>query len=291
MTQFNYTEFLKEGGIEKNLQEAGDFGNDPQDRYNYARKFTADLPDTARTEQLLDNLEDALEDYKMTDDVIEFDRAFVEIMIALGKENELMEGESLINPEAEEIEATDLDAAADYFDSLAENDDALDEVINEGTWSYGSENQMIKALEEMNAMMMHSDPRQLKAGLDAMDNALYRIFGDDDFHDSLGAAQDFAAKGDLDRAKNALTDAMAVGEKMIKDIHGMEDDLEENDMALDEIIGEEKESLTQQIMKKYPKKYKDEKAVKAAARELMKDPKYKANRGIFPVLYALLKGK
>jgi len=163
--------------------------------------------------------------------------------------------------------------------------------LNEGTWSYGSENQMIKALEEMNAMLMHSDPRQLKAGLDAMDNALYRIFGDDDFHDSLGAAQDFAAEGDLDRAKNALSDTMGIGDRMIASIHGMDGDLEENDMALDEIIGEEKESLTQQIMKKYPKKYKDEKAVKAAAKELMKDPKYKANRGIFPVLYALLKGK
>ena len=67
---FNYTKFLKEGGIEKNLQEAGDFGNDPQDRYNYARKFTADLPDTARTEQMIQNLEDALEDYKMTDDEV-----------------------------------------------------------------------------------------------------------------------------------------------------------------------------------------------------------------------------
>jgi len=163
--------------------------------------------------------------------------------------------------------------------------------LNEGTWSYGSENDMMKALEEMNAMLMHSDPRQLKAGLDAMDNALYRIFGDDDFHDSLGAAQDFAAEGDLDRAKNALSDTMGIGDRMIAKIHGMDGDLEENDMALDEIIGEEKESLTQQIMKKYPKKYKDEKAVKAAAKELMKDPKYKANRGIFPVLYALLKGK
>jgi len=128
---FNYTKFLKEGGIEKNLQEAGDFGNDPQDRYNYVRKFTADLPDTARTEQMLDNLDDALKDYKMTDEVGEFDQAFVDIMIALGKENELMEGESLINPEAEEIEATDLDAAADYFDSLAENDDVLDEMLDE----------------------------------------------------------------------------------------------------------------------------------------------------------------
>ena len=121
---FNYTKFLKEGGIEKNLQEAGDFGNDPQDRYNYARKFTADLPDTARTEQLLSNLEDALEDYKMTDEVGEFDRAFVEIMIALGKENELMEEDT-----GEEIDPDyDLEEADD---SLAENDDVLDEILDE----------------------------------------------------------------------------------------------------------------------------------------------------------------
>ena len=134
---FNYTKFLKEGGIEKNLQEAGDFGNDPQDRYNYVRKFTADLPDTARTEQMIQNLDDALEDYKMTDEVGEFDQAFVDIMKALGKENELREGESLTNPEAEEIEASDLDAAADYFDSLAENDDVLDEMIDEGDFQVG----------------------------------------------------------------------------------------------------------------------------------------------------------
>ena len=111
--------------------------------------------------------------------------------------------------------------------------------LQEGTWSYGSENDMMKALEEMNAMMMHSDPRQFKAGIEAMEKALYEIFGSDDFHDYLGNAQDFAAEGDLDRAKNALTDAMGIGEKMIKDIHGMEDDLEENDKALDEIINEE----------------------------------------------------
>ena len=240
------------------------------------------------------------------------------------------------------------------------------EFLNEGTWSYGSENQMIKALEEMNAMMMHSDPRQLKAGLDAMDNALYRIFGDDNFHDEFSNAKSYAAEGDLDRAKNALGDAMAIGKKMIKDIHGMEDGLEENDSALDEIIdgekeevteakvfdnidmmldkaavhmsadevlqnlvgefqiisggtqilnmalknimadaglmeendttldeiiGEQKESLTKQIMKKYPKKYKDEQAVKDAAKELMKNPKFKAKGGIGPVLQSLLKGK
>ncbi len=227
----------------------GNFGNDPQDRYNYARKFTADLPDTARSEYLVSNLEDALEDYKLTDEVGEFDQAFVDIMKALGKEKEL--SEDLFSPnemsamaiEKEMAEGkgipdvnTDFSVGTDFSDDLSENDEALDEVINEGTWSYGSENDMMKALEEMNAMLMHSDPRQLKAGLDAMDNALYRIFGDDDFHDSLGVAQDFAAEGDLDRAKNALSDAMGIGDRMIAKIHGM-------DGYLDEVINEAKPNL------------------------------------------------
>tara|TARA_R100001480_G_scaffold111748_2_gene112795 strand:- start:131 stop:766 length:636 start_codon:yes stop_codon:yes gene_type:complete len=59
-----------------------------------------------------------------------FDFYFVETMKALGLENELMEAEdSLINPEAEEIEDDDLAAAADYYDSLAENDNILDEFL------------------------------------------------------------------------------------------------------------------------------------------------------------------
>ena len=59
-----------------------DFGNDPEDRYKYARKFTADLPDTARSEYLVSALDDALEDYRLTDEVGEFDQAFVDIMKA-----------------------------------------------------------------------------------------------------------------------------------------------------------------------------------------------------------------
>ena len=110
--------------------------------------------------------------------------------------------------------------------------------LNEGTWSLGTPSQMVKALEEMNAMMMHSDPRQFKAGLEAMDNALYRIFGDDQFHDEFSNAKSLAAEGDLDRAKNALTDAMGIGAGMLKDIHQMEGDLEENDAVLDEVIEE-----------------------------------------------------
>ena len=140
------------------------------------------------------------------------------------------------------------DGSKDPFDSGEEaegdnQEDIEESSLKEGTWSYGSENQMIKALEEMNAMMMHSDPRQFKAGIEAMEKALYKIFGSDDFHDYLGNAQDFAAEGDLDRAKNALTDAMGIGDRMLRDFHGMEGDIYENDKALDEIINEAKPNL------------------------------------------------
>jgi len=120
----------------------GNFGNDPQDRYNYARKFTADLPDTARSEYLVSNLEDALEDYKLTDEVGDFDQAFVDIMKALGKEKELSEELATPNEmsamaiEKEMAEGipdvnTDFSVDTDFSADLSENDDALDEVINE----------------------------------------------------------------------------------------------------------------------------------------------------------------
>ena len=99
MAQFNYTKYLKEGGVEKYLMEA-DFGNDPQSRYNYIRPLMSRLPDSARTEALIDGMEDGLRE----DDKGLFDYYFVEAMKALGLENELMEADSLINPEAEEIE-------------------------------------------------------------------------------------------------------------------------------------------------------------------------------------------
>ena len=127
MAQFDYTKFLKEGGVEKYLMEVN-FGNDLQSRYDYIRPLMSKLPDSARTETLIDGMEDGLRE----DDKTMFDYYFVEAMKELGLESELMEAEdSLINPEAEEIEATDLDAAADYFDSLVENDDVLDEMLDE----------------------------------------------------------------------------------------------------------------------------------------------------------------
>ena len=134
MEKFDYKGFLKEGGIEKYLLEEN-FGNDIESRYQFVRPLMSRLPDTAYTESLIDGMEEG----RAGDDKVMFDFYFVEAMKALGLESELMEAESLINPEAEEIDDDDLGAAADYFDSLAENDDVLDEMLDEGKYNIGDE--------------------------------------------------------------------------------------------------------------------------------------------------------
>ena len=132
MAQFDYKGFLKEGGIEKYLIEEN-FGNDIESRYQFIRPLMSRLNDSARTEMLIDGMEEA----RAEDNKAAFDFYFVEAMKELGLEDELMEADSLINPEAEEIDAEDLDAAADYFDSLEENDDVLDEMLAETKFEIG----------------------------------------------------------------------------------------------------------------------------------------------------------
>ena len=172
MKEFNLSKW-KQFIIEEAVVADGNFGNDIEDRYAYIRPLMADLPDTARTETLIDGMEDGLRE----DDKELFDYYFVEAMKALGLEHQLMddgeiegpgiedltpdpalgpnpsfveEGEdSLINPEAEEIEDDDLAASADYFDSLAENDDVLDEILNEADFKEGDKVTMKQGGEEM----------------------------------------------------------------------------------------------------------------------------------------------
>ena len=72
---FNYKEFLKEGGIEKYLLEE-QFGNDIESRYNFVRPLMSRLPDSARTEAMIDGMEEARDE----DDKMAFDFYFVETM-------------------------------------------------------------------------------------------------------------------------------------------------------------------------------------------------------------------
>ena len=101
---FDFKKFLKEGGVEKYLLEA-QFGNDIESRYQYIRPLMSRLPDSARTEAMIDGMEEA----RAEDDKMAFDFYFVETMKMLGLETELME--------------------ADIFDNLAENDKVLDEFL------------------------------------------------------------------------------------------------------------------------------------------------------------------
>lgn len=138
---FNYKEFLKEGGIEKYLLEE-QFGNDIESRYNFVRPLMSRLPDSARTEAMIDGMEEARDE----DDKMAFDFYFVETMKMLGLEDELMEpgdDEPITPPGPEDMPGakvspfvTDKELANIFVregeeDELTENDDVLDEMLDE----------------------------------------------------------------------------------------------------------------------------------------------------------------
>jgi hypothetical protein len=111
MAQFDYKGFLKGGGVERYLLEEN-FGNDIESRFQYIRPLMVRLDDTARTEAMIDGMEEA----RAEDDKMAFDFYFVETMKMLGLDSELME-----------------------VDNLEENDDVLDEMLDEGNIKVGDE--------------------------------------------------------------------------------------------------------------------------------------------------------
>ena len=149
---FNFKKFLKEGGVEKYLLEA-QFGNDIESRYQYIRPLMSRLPDSARTEAMIDGMEEA----RAEDDKMAFDFYFVETMKMLGLETELMEADSLINPEAEEIEDDDLAAAADFYDSLAENDNILDEFLQMPAQEEEEEGAEVEVLDDVEELEIEKE--------------------------------------------------------------------------------------------------------------------------------------
>tara|TARA_B100000035_G_C20999140_1_gene554008 strand:- start:259 stop:1116 length:858 start_codon:yes stop_codon:yes gene_type:complete len=168
MKEFNLAKW-RQFIIEEASVADGNFGNDIEDRYAYIRPLMSRLPDTARTETLIDFMEDGLRE----DDKEMFDYGFIEAMKMLGLEDQLMDDGEMEDPgiedlmpdpalgpnpsfveeaegeetdymkrrrkmsdyyvdnEADEIDIEDLEAAADFFDNLDENDGVLDEMIGE----------------------------------------------------------------------------------------------------------------------------------------------------------------
>ena len=138
---FDFKRFLAEGGVEKYLLEA-QFGNDIDSRYEYIRPLMSRLPDSARTEAMIDGMEEA----RAEDDKMAFDFYFVETMKMLGLEDELMEPDDDITPPGYEdmpgakvppfITDKEFQARANAF-ALEENDDVLDEMLAEAEFEVG----------------------------------------------------------------------------------------------------------------------------------------------------------
>ena len=120
--------------------------------------------------------------------------------------------------------------------------------IKEGTWSLGSAQNMEAALTQLQGMMREDNPAAWMQAFEDLDSILYRVFGDDSFHDYLDASKAAVEAGDIDRAKNALSDAIGIAQKLLAfQVKQNAENLEENDAVLDEIIGEEKEEVNESM--------------------------------------------
>jgi len=111
--------------------------------------------------------------------------------------------------------------------------------IHEGTWSLGSAQNMEAAITQLQGMMREDDPAAWMQAFEDLDTILYRVFGDDGFHDALGASKAAVEDGDIDRAKNALGDALGIAQQLLAyQVKQNAENLEENDAVLDEVVDE-----------------------------------------------------
>ena len=220
---FDFKKFLAEGGVEKYLLEA-QFGNDIDSRYEYIRPLMSRLPDSARTEAMIDGMEEA----RAEDDKMAFDFYFVETMKMLGLEDELMEPDDVMSEPDYEDYAPD-SALGPNPSFVEEADNVLDEIIKEGTWALGNSKQIEDVIRGLQGIFRMADNAESKSGAagkiavndfqrllkdEQWTGRLYRILGDDEFWDAYGSAQAAAEVRDFDRAKNYLGDAIARAEKL-----------------------------------------------------------------------------
>ena len=113
------------------------------------------------------------------------------------------------------------------FESRVSSNDA--KLLKEGTWSLGSPKhigEMIKSLQAIIKMADDAQNRPNAAGrgfANALQNQLkdegwnqrlYKILGDDSFHDAYDTAKTAAEVRDFDKVKIALGDAIGIAEKI-----------------------------------------------------------------------------
>ena len=241
------------------------FGNSPEERWEYIQPKLVNLPDTPDTQALIKGMEDAM----MEDNKFEFDYYFVEAMKMLGLENELGDSEDddeITLPMPSNLTDREL---ANIF--VRENDKVLDEIIKEGTWSLGSPEEIEDVIQSLQGVFKMADnaedvfQHQLKD--EQLTGLLYRILGDDIFFDHYDAAKTAAEAEDFDRAKNYLDDAInrakelkatalknnevkgEVQTESIKKVLNASNDLEKAlNNASDELTDDQIDSITNMIL-------------------------------------------
>ena len=167
----------------------------------------------------------------------------------------------------------------DFRKFLQENE------LHEGTWSLGSVDQMETvltglanirdkadlAMDPNNKGKGFVDGFKMALGNEAFDARMYRVFGDDSFHDYIAMARREAEVGNFDGAKNALGDALARGEELLKYQQDYENDRFEE--------GQVEEGLGDKLMAKF----RNKRAAKKEKERFTKGLDMKDFRGKGPV--------
>ena len=97
--------------------------------------------------------------------------------------------------------------------------------VKEGTWGYGSKDQMVKTLAQLDKISQMGGVKG-SLELDKIGDILYNVFGDDSFHDAIDRAKDSAI--DDDRFSNAIGDAQARGIEMMNAIYRTNEEMDVN---------------------------------------------------------------
>ena len=110
--------------------------------------------------------------------------------------------------------------------------------LHEGTWSLGTLDSMKAVMQGLASIRdkadLAMDPNnkgkgfvdgfKMALGNEAFDARMYRVFGDDSFHDHIAAAKREAEVGDFDRAKNSINDALARAAELFDYKYKLEND-------------------------------------------------------------------
>ena len=136
----------------------------------------------------------------------------------VGDEFAVISTRRMFGSNIEAVRVTDKEGKTTEYDEtqlVMSMEEAKEEKIDEGTWGYGSKDQMTKALQILDKI---NDMGGVKGSLalDKYDSMLYKVFGDDTFHDAIDRAKDNAT--DDDRFSNGIGDAIARGKEMMNNL-------------------------------------------------------------------------